>query len=45
MTVTTGNAFDIVAKKTVLKKNDVSNGYDATVKLEVTNHSNNPQNF
>ena len=37
VTVTTGTAFDIVAKKIALKRNDVSNGYDASLRLEVTN--------
>lgn len=45
MTVTTGNAFDIVAKKIVVKRNDVSNGFDASLKLEVTNRGDNIQEF
>lgn len=37
ITLKTGHAFDITAKKTVSKRSDVSNGYDATLRLEINN--------
>jgi len=45
VTVTTGNAFDIVAKKISVKRNRASNGYDASLRLEVTNRGDNTQEF
>ena len=45
MTVTTGTAFDIVAKSIVVNRNSVSNGFDASMRLEVTNRGELPQEF
>ena len=42
VTVTTGNAFDLVGKLTAISRTSVSNGYDATMQLNVTNRSDKP---
>ena len=42
MTVTTGNAFDLVGKLTAISRTSVSNGYDVTMQLNVTNRSDKP---
>jgi len=42
VTVTTGNAFDLVGKLTAISRISVTNGYDATMQLNVTNRSGKP---
>ena len=42
VTVTTGNAFDLVGKLTAISRTSVTNGYDATMQLNVTNRSGKP---
>ena len=42
VTVTTGNAFDLVGKLTAISRTSVSNGYDANMQLNVTNRSDKP---
>ena len=45
VTVTTGNAFDLVGKLTAVSRTSVSNGYDATMQLNVTNRGDKPANI
>jgi hypothetical protein len=44
LTITTGNAFDIVANKIVLSKTSIDNmgSYTADINLNVTNHKSTP---
>ena len=42
VTVTTGNAFDLVCKLTAISRTSVTNSYDATMQLNVTNRSDKP---
>ena len=45
VTVTTGNAFDLVAKLTAVSRTSVTNGYDAMMQLNVTNRGDKPANM